>query len=501
MAQRVATPGVYVVEKTAFSTSAVALPTAVPAFIGYTAMAVKDGQSLINKPTRVTSLADFEKYFGGNALHLFNLEKVESNDFSFNVGEEKYNITAANNRFLLYDSLRFYFANGGGTAWVVSTGTYTNAEGGFNRVSKAAILKGLNALKAQPEPTILVIPDLMTLQAGACFEIQQQMLLQCSTMQSRFAILDVYNGTTPRSYDDKDVITTYRDGIGKESLMYGAAYYPFVNTSLIDVEEFSFENIVNKDALAEVLSIEAEMINTNERKVNDIKAELAKLVEEGADTAGLHKTLRVVCPTYNTILNRIKDQLSVMPPSGGMAGLYARIDNNRGVWKAPANETLMAATSPVVKMTNEDQEDLNVTVSGKSINAIRSFPGEGTLVWGGRTLDGNSQDWKYVNVRRTLTYIEQSVKGAARAYVFEPNSSSTWVSIKASITNFLSGMWQAGGLAGGNTSEAFEVLVGLGSTMTPEDILEGMLKVTVKVALLRPAEFIVITFQQKMQES
>ncbi len=501
MAKRVATPGVYVVEKTAFSTSSVALPTAIPAFVGYTAKAVKDGQSLLNKPTRITSMADYDKYFGGNALHLFSLEKTESNDFSFALEDNKFVINLASSRFFLYDSLRFYFANGGGVAYVVSSGTYTNAEGGFNSVSKTALLKGLNALKAQPEPTLLVIPDLMTLSAEASFEIQQQMLLQCSTLQNRFAILDVVNGTKTRSYDDRDVINAYREGIGKESLLYGAAYYPWVKTSIIDADEFDFNNIVNKEVLAETLSLEAELVNSNQRKIEEIKQELLKLTSEGADTKGLDKTLKAVCPIYSLILDRIKDQMNVLPPSGGIAGLYVRIDENRGVWKAPANESLMGAVAPVVKLTNEDQEDLNVTVSGKSINAIRNFTNEGTLVWGGRTLDGNSQDWKYINVRRTLTYIEQSVKNAARAYVFEPNNSATWVSIRASITGFLRSMWQAGGLAGGNPSEAFEVSVGLGSTMSPEDILEGLLKVTVKVALLRPAEFIVITFQQKMQES
>lgn len=501
MAKRLATPGVYVVEKSAFSTSAVALPTAVPAFIGYTEKAVNSGKSLINKPTRVTTLAEFENFFGGNIKMQFAIETVENGDMDIEVGENKYKLEQQGTRFYLYDSLRFYFANGGGEAWIVSVGNYVDQEGQANEVSKSAIAKGLQALIAQPEPTLVVIPDLMNLAKEEAFEIQQQMMMHCSSLQSRFAILDVYGGIVPRSYDEEDVINIFREGMGIESLAYGAAYYPWLTTSIVSTEELNFTNIANKDVLAEVLTAEAELINSNPRKIEDIKGELAKLAEEDVSVTGLSKTLKAVCPAYTEILTQMQKQLNILPPSGGIAGLYARIDDTRGVWKSPANESLVAATSPVVKLTNEDQEDLNVTVSGKSINAVRHFPGEGTIVWGARTLDGNSQDWRYISVRRTLTYIEQTVKNASRSFVFEPNTSSTWVAIKATIVNFLTSLWQQGGLAGGAASDAFLVEVGLGSTMTGQDILEGILKVTVKVALVRPAEFIVITFQQKMQES
>jgi len=177
------------------------------------------------------------------------------------------------------------------------------------------------------------------------------------------------------------------------------------------------------------------------------------------------------------------------------------VDNSRGVWKAPANVSLNAVVSPAVNITHDDQEDLNVTTQGKSINAIRTFIGEGTLVWGARTLDGNSLDWRYVNVRRTMIMLEESIKLATKAYVFEDNNAKTWVTIKSMIRNFLTGIWKRGGLAGASPDDAFGVFAGLGETMTPEDILEGILRVTVLVAITRPAEFIEITFQQQMQKS
>jgi phage tail sheath protein FI len=140
-------------------------------------------------------------------------------------------------------------------------------------------------------------------------------------------------------------------------------------------------------------------------------------------------------------------------------------------------------------------------LNGKAINAIRSFPGRGVLVWGARTLDGNSQDWRYVSVRRTMTFLEQSIKSAAEGFVFEPNNDTTWSTLRATVNNFLANQWQSGLLAGLSPEDAFEVNIGLGVTMTPNDILDGILRMSIKVAITRPAEFIVITFEQQQQKS
>jgi uncharacterized protein len=215
----------------------------------------------------------------------------------------------------------------------------------------------------------------------------------------------------------------------------------------------------------------------------------------------LNKTLNAVSSVYPSILRVLQKKLNMLPPSSSMAGVYTMVDNTRGVWKAPANLSLSGVISPTVNITNEDQEDLNVTTQGKSINAIRSFVGEGVLVWGARTLDGNSLDWRYVNVRRTMIMIQESVKQASKACVFEPNVANTWVTLKSMIRNFLTSVWKRGGLAGASPDDAFGVFVGLGETMTADDILEGILRVSVLLAISRPAEFIEITFEQQMQKS
>jgi phage tail sheath protein FI len=311
----------------------------------------------------------------------------------------------------------------------------------------------------------------------------------------------VFKGNQSRTYDRNDVITKFREGVGSNFLAYGAAYYPFINTSVVQNEEVSYKNISNLDVLEAILSREAELTTDDRKKSEEIKTEVRKLTQPDADEENVNQTLKVISPTFKAIVAKLRNLLNLLPPSPAMAGIYTAVDNSRGVWKAPANTSIASVISPAVKLTHDDQEDLNLTVTGKSINAIRSFIGQGTIVWGARTMDGNSQDWRYINVRRTLIFIEQSIKYAAKAYVYEPNTANTWVLVKSMISSFLNDLWKLGGLVGATPEQAYQVEIGLGSTMTPNDVLDGVMRITVRVAISRPPEFIVITFQQKMQES
>jgi hypothetical protein len=215
----------------------------------------------------------------------------------------------------------------------------------------------------------------------------------------------------------------------------------------------------------------------------------------------LQGTLSVISPKLNLVLETVSNMINVLPPSGAMAGALTMVDASINVAKAPANISLGSVVSPTININNDNQEDLNLPLNGKAVNAIRSFQGKGTLVWGARTLEGNSKDYRYISVRRTMTFLEQSIKFAAEAYVFAPNNTTTWSTLKATVSNFLTNQWASGLLAGQSPDDAFEVEIGLGLTMTPNDILDGVLKMTVRVALTRPAEFIVITFEQQQQKS
>ena len=205
---------------------------------------------------------------------------------------------------------------------------------------------------------------------------------------------------------------------------------------------------------------------------------------------------------YNYVKKELEKFKIDLYPSGAMAGIYARVDRDRGVWKAPANVSVNQVKETKIQVTREEQENLNVdATSGKSINAIRYFNGKGILVWGARTLAGNDNEWRYVPVRRFYNFAEESIKKATEFVVFEPNDAKTWVRTKAMIENFLLLQWSAGALAGATAEDAFFVKVGLGETMTSLDILEGRLNIEIGMAVVRPAEFIILKFSHKLQES
>ena len=205
---------------------------------------------------------------------------------------------------------------------------------------------------------------------------------------------------------------------------------------------------------------------------------------------------------YKQIKTAIAASSSVLPPSAAMAGVYCRVDNARGVWKAPANESLNSVFGPVVQVTAEQQGGLNVdAVAGKSINAIRTFTGKGTLVWGARTLAGNDNEWRYINVRRLFNMVEESSRKSTEPFVFEANDANTWVKVQGMLENFLTVLWRQGALQGAKPEHAFYVAVGLGKTMTSLDILEGRMIVEIGMAAVRPAEFIILQFSHKLAVS
>lgn len=215
--------------------------------------------------------------------------------------------------------------------------------------------------------------------------------------------------------------------------------------------------------------------------------------------------LEAIKDNKNVLYNQIKAAISqlplVLPPSSAMAGVYARVDNNNGVWTSPANVGLNYVIKPTYMVDREQQEDMNVTTTGKSVNAIRTFTGKGTLVWGARTMAGNDNEWRYISVRRFFNFVEESIQKASESFVFAPNDANTWVRLRAMIENFLNLQWRAGALTGAKPEQAYYVRVGLRQTMTAQDILEGRMIIEIGLAAVRPAEFIVLEFSHKMQEA
>lgn len=638
MATSYKTPGVYIEEISKFPPSVAQVETAIPAFVGYTEKAVVDGVDYhtdnIVKPVKIGSLPDFEFFFG-DAPDPTTIE-IELNT------DNSVKSATVNGVNLLYDSVRMFYANGGGDCYIVSVGDYNTAAAGVN---KQELLDGLKSIEKEDLPTLLVIPEVVHLSEADAGEVHAAMLSQCNKLQDRFAVLDLVDGNeeiTPST----DPVANFRNNVGMNYLKYGAAYYPWIKTTLpfkIDYDAIvdgtyskngtpvgnikilfnsevvsSIENIDddisgklaltadisvtidNKNALIDFaknlyadflafysLSLKddnaddtSSAVNIRNKLIkedtafhkllvtlyeynyfsetansdspwadpllgntydfgtdfssytfsnpstdqNDIftasstapnaapyfKAlaeKLENLIESFyAELAATRRSrtdlLKEVDPVYSEIVKVISSKGVILPPGGAIAGIYASVDRDRGVWKAPANVSITAVRGPAVQVTNEDQASLNVdTVAGKSVNAIRAFTGKGTMVWGARTLAGNDNEWRYVPVRRFFNMVEESVKKATSRFVFEPNDANTWVKVRAMIENFLLVQWRAGALAGAKPEQAFYVRVGLGQTMTADDILRGYMNVEIGMAVVRPAEFIILKFSHKMQES
>jgi phage tail sheath protein FI len=517
------TPGVYIDEVNAFPNPVVSVPTSVPAFIGYTPQASYEGKSYTNVPTKITSFADFQAVFClpdppppadsakqySPQYYVVKQTKEPTTGNYMTIDGAFYAILPdPNTIYYLYNSVRLFYENGGGDAYIVSVGGYGSPSGKpmseeghivNPNVKLDELQNGLAKLKDFQEPTMYICPEATLLQVDENGTLMQAMLLQNNEMQTAISIFDVIGGRNPDPIRWGEDITTFRENTGNQALKYGATYYPFVGTTIMETSDIDYTNLFGGD-IDELAPLLNPPSNPNSKAATIL--EKIKTSPEAFTVSQYNNSLMAASQTYSQIMHRVLAEANVLPPSGGMAGVITLNDTQQGVWHAPANTSMVGVASLPIKLADSDQAGLNVdAVSGKSINAIRFFNGQGILIWGARTLDGNSQDWRYISVRRTMTYIEQSCKLASRAYIFEPNTKNTWEAVKAIISNFLTNLWKQGGLQGAKAADAFSVECGLGSTMTSEDLLNGFMNVTIKVAVTHPAEFIIITYQQQMAKS
>lgn len=476
------TPGVFIEEISKFPPSIAAVETAIPAFIGYTEKHERKGETLELKPTRITSLLEFERFFGGPAEEQALIVKI--NDQTEGAGDGKVVISREINlgfnangpsKYLLYYSMQAFFANGGGPCYIVSVGTYQ--ENGT--VGKEKMNKGLSAVEREDEPTLIVFPEAQKgLTDPDQFNLINKALLQCDELKDRFVIADMQENASGEGLDPSELgakIEEFRNNINVKPLKYGAAYFP--NLRMVFDYKYKPENVT---------------IEHTENGATAGEFNTSKLSELESKAGGV----------FNQAKSALGDFPVVIPPSGAIAGIYANVDGTRGVWKAPANTGVTGVVEPTFKVTDDIQDRMNVdAVTGKSINAIRSFPGRGTLVWGSRTFAGNDNEWRYVPVRRFFNMVEESTKKACYQFVFELNDESTWLKVRAMIENFLTLQWNAGALQGSTPEQAFYVRVGLNQTMVPQDILEGRMIVEIGMAVVRPAEFIILRFSHKMPEA
>lgn len=207
----------------------------------------------------------------------------------------------------------------------------------------------------------------------------------------------------------------------------------------------------------------------------------------------------VTNPEYNEETNPNVSTTVSVAPSAFAAGIWSKTDARRGVWKAPAGVETQLLGAAGLEYTVEETEQDQLNPLG--INCIRMLPGYGRVVWGTRTLSTKAQpEWRYVPVRRTAIYIEQSIYNGIQWAVFEPNNAPLWSSLKANIGSFMNGMFRAGAFQGKTADEAYFVRCGLGDTMTQADIDRGQVIVQVGFAPLKPAEFVIVRIQQKISQ-
>ena len=484
-----ATPGVYIKEISTLPASIAAVETAIPAFIGHTKKAGPSDNpvdpaytELRGIPTRITSMLEYESLFG--FAHPEAITITIQDTYTGENGQPaklssrivKANPPLTPSAYKMYYSLRLFFDNGGGPCYIISVNDFTVPPTVGDSTTATSLLGGLAALEKVDEPTLILFPDDLTLANGK--SVYEAALAQCEKLKDRFVIMDVKKKSTDPFADAEDF---RNDGIGSGDLKYGAAYYPNLKSAL----NFGFDS-----TSVTISQTHTGPANPNPPIVNTANG--SNLTALSTADPSLHRA----------ILAEISKLYINVPPSGAIAGVYARVDSQRGVWKAPANVDIRSVIGPAVKVSHEQQASLNVDASsGKSINVIRSFTGKGTLVWGARTLAGNDNEWRYVPVRRLFIFIEESVKKATEFVVFEPNDANTWLRVKTMIENFLAKLWRDGALAGAKPEEAFFVRIGLGITMTAQDILEGRMNVEIGLAAVRPAEFIILKFSHKLQES
>lgn len=415
--------------------------TAVPAFIGYTALHRAGGRVVA---ARVESLAEFERRFGGG-------------DSRFVVQVSRDGAIAVHRAqgapaFRLHDAIHAYFAEGGGPCHVVSIGDHDAAP------ARGDFEKGLDAAAGIADVTLLAMPEAVRLaDAGPkgrdeYHAVCRAALAQCGRLRNRLAILDVL--------DDADGPAHFRAGIGADHLRFGAAYTPFIRVALQpfirdELVEVRFE----QDPGAVPLS---RLERASPRVFKQIKVELANATR------------------------------TTLPPSTAVAGAFAKTDREHGVWKAPAGTSFASAVEVTQRLPDAALQALAVPTDGKSICGIRELPGRGIAIWGARTLDAGNADGRYISVQRTAMHLEQTLRLIAAAHARAGNNDATWKTVRDEFEAYLLKLWREGGMQGSKPQEAFYVKAGLGTTMTPLDIEHGRMIVEAGFAATRPAEFVVV---------
>lgn len=519
------TPGVYIEEVAAGSRPIQGVGTAIGAFLGMTEKCPlgENGQQLVGYPLLVTNWEQYKQSFGGF-------------------------IEGATLPYAVYG----FFQNGGGVCYVESlmTAPATNGKAAAAASEKPKVqlpsrgAGGAPVLELEsksPAPVMVIIADasdptdefFKVILQGASGEelydnvtfkggknnVAQQLktskLVNVRELESQAALADrrpaidsypipaplVTAGMAPLTPQNiKDIKGSLAERVGIEGL---EAIEEITMVCMPDLMEWQRSG---KLSLADAVGLQNALIAHCEKK----KDRLAILdspfgmsvqevrnwrrgedkFENKPDGANYDSKFAALYYPWIVIQNPAGRGQLTIPPSGHIAGIYARVDGERGVWKAPANETIRGVTALSLQINNEEQGRLNP----HGINCLRGFPGRGIRVWGARTLSSDTE-WTYINVRRLFNYIEESIFNGTQWVVFEPNDMDLWERVKRTLSAFLVNLWRDGALFGATPEQAF--FVRCDESLNPASVRDaGMLIVEVGLAPVKPAEFVIIRFQQ-----
>ncbi|MBI6549651.1 phage tail sheath family protein [Xenorhabdus lircayensis] len=470
-------PGVYIEEEASLALSVSNSATAVPVFIGKFTPKVADSTQVCTRisnwleftsafslapMTEIAIKSDIEPASSGEVKkEEVEKEKTEKKETEAQETPKAKAVSATEdpkkwlhnieriNQSPAVEALKLYFQNGGGACYIYL----------LNDINDDLALAAIPELIEQKgDITLLVCPEEKQDYKNKIYSAVSPLLNSDNKKVGYFLIAD--------SLDGESV-----SGMGNSTKI--AAYYPQLETNLKfstlpddqDVVISGYENESGKDKL--------------------------KTLDK------LRETDQALAQEIDIRLQEIQKDSLTLSPSAAIAGIYCQTDNQRGVWKAPAN----VALSGIKGLTDKVDDERQGTMNDKGINVIRSFTGRGLMVWGARTYaqDGDI-NWRYIPVRRLFNSVERDIRQALRAVLFETNNQPTWMHAKAAVDQYLYALWQKNALMGDRPEEAYFVHIGQDITMSDADIKQGKMIMQVGLAAVRPAEFIVLQFTQDVAQ-
>lgn len=450
------------------------MPLTTPAFMGYTEKAVGlDGRELRFRPTLIQSLADYEELFGKMSPFRFPIYPEDGGSgrgdrVHFELNGKKYWVEKGlSPYYLLYPSLKLYFENGGSECWIVSIGEYETL-GSLNWPQTSDFEEGLNSLEdiLTPHPTLVLAPDLVNLSFEDGSQVKQQMLSRAGRLQDRFVLMDL---PLDEGTDHKRIINEFYTGIGNQFLSYGAAWYPGVKANVIQGKDCSLDNI---DSLA----------------IGAVMTE--DLLPGGPDDE----------PGYHTVMHALAEQANRLPVSPAMAGLISRIDRTENLQALSGVLGIQGVKAPLIDLDLDATASLFLdTRSWKSVNPLKGGI-DPNLVnsMGVRTISARDEVYGFISSRLIMTYVEKAIRDFLVHYAFELNNQQTWKKIETKVDAFLRGLWEDGLLFGDRQTSAWFVNIGLGTSMSEQDLNSGLLRLKIGLALAQPAEYVTAEFIQNV---